>query len=193
MRMKPFRRTFTTRLLSTQSPPPGNPIEFSADLREFGGEGLAYRCLIFREDGHTISYQPPAGWICTLVGKHLYLKPRDQNFAAAEIKAIPRPALQPLDEAVAAAALVQQVLANVPAGSLDRFVVKQESNPVSINNYPSFEVIVSYEALAATFKRSVLFLNTPANQIIFKFTAREDIFEALYQVFRNSILTWEWH
>lgn len=190
--MKPLRHIVTALPLGLRPPPPQDTIEFSADLREFGSAGLAYRCLIFRDDGQTISYQPPADWRCTLVGKHLYLKPHDQNFAAAEIKAIPRSALQPFDEAVAAA-LVQQVLTNVPAGSLDRFVVKQEPNPVSINNYPSFEVIVSYEALGDNFKRSVLFLNTPANQIIFKFTAREDIFDALYHAFRNSILTWESH
>jgi hypothetical protein len=190
--MKPLCHIVTALPLGMRSAAPQNTIEFSADLREFGSEGLDYRCLIFRDDEHMISYQPPAGWICSLVGKHLYLKPHDQNFAAAEIKAVPRPALQPFDEAVTVA-LVQQVLANVPAGSLDRFVVKQESDPISINNYRSFEVVVSYEALGKTFERSVLFLNTPANQIIFKFTARKDIFDDLYQAFHNSILTWEWH
>jgi hypothetical protein len=184
--------SFKALFLSTPSSSPGNAIEFSTDLKKFVSEGLVCQCLIFRDDARTIYYQPPDGWICTLIGKHLYLKPPNQNFAAAEIKAIPLPALRALDD-MATAALVREVLSTVPAGSQERWLVKQELNPVALDNNESFEVIVSYEAPGATFQRSVLFVNAPANQLIFKFTARADIFDDLYCAFRNSILTWEWH
>jgi hypothetical protein len=190
--MKMFRRSFTARLLD---PPPtavGNEIEFSANLEEFGSQGLAYRCLIFKDAQRTISYQPPSAWICALVGKHLYLKPPNQNFAAAEIKAVPLVASQSFDKIITAA-LTEQVLANVPEGTLNKILVKEEMDTVSLNNHQSYEVTVSYEALSQTFRRSVLFINTPANRIVFKFTAREGSFDALHQAFRNSILTWEWH
>jgi hypothetical protein len=190
--MKLLRQSFTARLLEPSPVSAGKEIEFSANLQEFDSQGLAYRCLIFKDAGRIVCYQPPSGWICTLVGKHLYLKPPNQNFAAAEIKAVPLIASQPVDKIIAAA-LTEQVLTHVPEGAEDILLVKEELNPVSLNHHRSYEVIVSYAALRQKFQRSVIFLNTPANRIVFKFTAREDIFDALYQAFRNSISTWEWH
>lgn len=190
--MKMFRRSFTARLLDASPTALGNEIEFSANLQEFGSQGLAYRRLIFKDAQHTISYQPPPGWICALVGKHLYLKPPNQNFAAAQIKAVPLIASQPFDKIITAA-LTEQVLASLPEGTLNHVLLKEEMDTVSLNNHQSYEVTVSYEALGQTFRRSVLFINTPANRIVFKFTAREVSFDALHQAFRNSILTWEWH
>lgn len=189
--MKLLHRSFTARLLEPSPVPAGTEIEFSANLQEFDGEGGAGRGLIFKDAGRIICYQPPSGWICTLVGKHLYLKPPNQNFAAAEIKAVPLIASQAVDKIIAAA-LTEQVLTHVPEGAENVLLVREEMNPVSLDHYQSYEVIVSYAALRQKFQRSVIFLNTPANRFVFKFTAREDIFDALYQAFRNSISTWEW-
>jgi hypothetical protein len=189
--MKLLRQSFTARLLEPSPASAGKEIQFSANLQEFGGQGLAYRCLIFKDAGRIICYQPPSGWICTLVGKHLYLKPPNQNFAAAEIKAVRLIASQPVDKIIAAA-LTEQVLTQVPEGAEDTLLVKEELDPGSLGDHQSYEVIVSYAALRQKFQRSVLFLNTPANRIVFKFTARQDIFDMLYRAFRKSILSWEW-
>lgn len=189
--MKLLQKSFTARLLEPPPAPAGKEIEFSAALQEFGSPGLTYRCLVFKDAGRTICYQPPSGWICTLVGKHLYLKPPNQNFAAAEIKAVPLIASQPVDKIIAAA-LTKQVLTQVPEGAEDTLLVKEELDPVSVGNHQSYEVIVSYAALRQKLRRSVIFLNTPAHRIIFKFTARQDIFDILYRAFRKSILSWEW-
>lgn len=191
--MKLLHQSFTARLLEPSPVPAAKEIEFSANLQEFGTQDdLAYHCLIFKDAGRIICYQPPSGWICTIVGKHLYLKPPNQNFAAAEIKAVPLIASQPVDKIIAAA-LTKQVLTQVPEGAADTVLVKEGMDPVSLGPHQSYEVIVSYAALRQKFQRGVIFLNTPINRIVFKFTAREDIFDALYQAFRNSISTWEWH
>lgn len=190
--MKLLRKSFTARLLEPPPVPVRKEIEFSANLQEFDSQGLACRCLIFKDAERIICYQPPSGWICTIVGKHLYLKPPNQNFAAAEIKAVPLIASQPVDKIIAAA-LTEQVLTHVPEGAEDTLLVKEELNPVSLDDHQSYEVIVSYVALRHKFQRSVIFLNTPANRIVFKLTARHDIFDALYRAFRESILSWEWH
>lgn len=71
-------------------------------------------------------------------------------------------------------------------------LVRQEQNPILLNNNQSFEVVVSYKGLGDNFERSVLFVNTPTNQLVFKLTARKSDFDALYRAFRASISSWEW-
>ncbi|MEY2541402.1 MAG: hypothetical protein QOI22_1004 [Verrucomicrobiota bacterium] len=190
--MKTLLPTLLALFLAAQLVTAGNAIEFSADTTEFTGEGVVYRRLTFKEDKQTISYLPPQGWNCTLIGKNLHLRPVDKNFAAAEIEAISLPAPAPFnDETIAA--LSEQVVNAAPPGSGSPTLLKQERNPVLLNNNQSFEVLASYRLLGDTFQRSVLFVNTPTNQIVFKLTARKTDFDALYRAFRCSVLSWEWH
>ena len=189
--MKTIRHIVLALVLSAELAAAGSTIEFSADLKEFMGEGVGYHRLTFTDDKRTIFYQPPPKWTCSLMGKSLHLRPTDANFAAAEIEAIPLAGPQSID-AAASEAFTQQVLSTLPPGSQQAEVVKQEQNPVPLNNNPTFEVIVSYKAIGDPFQRSVLFLNTPANQVVFKLTAKKADFDALYRAFRRSIATWEW-
>ena len=190
--MKTFLQPFFALLLGASLAVAGNPIEFSADLKEFKGEGgITYNRLTFKDDKQTIDFIPPKGWNCTLSGKNLHLRPADKNFAAAEIEAIPLLAApKPLDE-TAIAALAQQVLAALPPESQQATIVKQEQNPF-LGNHEGFEVTASYKALGDTFQRSVLFVNTPTNQIVFKLTAKKSDFETLHRAFRGSISSWVW-
>ena len=169
----------------------GSPIEFSEVVRDYMGEGILYHRLVFNEDKRQIFYQLPKGWRCAVTGKSLQLTPPNTSFAGAQIESIPLPAPQPITQAMAPA-LTQQVVDALPPASQHVSVVKQEQNPILLNNNPSFEVLVSYSILGDTFERGVLFVNTPTNQIVFKFTARKSEFDALYRAFRSSILTWEW-
>jgi len=169
----------------------GNAIEFSADLKEFTGEGIVYHRLIFKDNEQSIYFQPPPGWACTLIGKSLHLRPSDKNFAVAEINSAALTAPQPFTEATTQA-LAQEVLTNLPPASQQAALVRQEQNPILLNNNQSFEVVVSYKGLGDNFERSVLFVNTPTNQLVFRLTARKSDFDALYRAFRSSISSWEW-
>jgi hypothetical protein len=190
--MKGLRQTLLALFLGAQLVTAGNAIEFSADLKEFTGEGVIYRRLTFRDDQRTISYLPPPGWNCSLIGKNLHLRPVDKNFAAAEIESVALDKPTVLDDSAIAAG-TERVLNTLPPGSQPATLIKQETNPLPFNNSTSYEVVISYKASGDTFQRGVLFVNTPASQLIFKLTAKKADFDALYRAFRTSIATWEWH
>jgi hypothetical protein len=185
--MRTLLPAFLALFLTAQFSIAGNPIEFSADVQEFTGEGIVYRRLSFKDDKRTISYLPPQGWTCSLRGNSLRLVPPDKNFAEAQIESLPLEKPKPMDDA-AVAALTQEVLDALPHGSQQATVVKQEQNPM-LNNNPGFELVVSYKASGEAFERGIIFVNTPANQLIFKFTARKSDFDPLYRAFRSSVFT----
>ena len=176
--------------LTAQFVTAGNPIRFSADITEFTGEGVVYRRLTFKEDKHTISYLLPQGWACSLNDNVLRLTPPEKSFAEGQIQSVALDTPKLMDE-TAIAALTQNVLTALPPDSQQTTVVKQEQNPMLGNN-PGFELVVSYKVLGDTFQRGVIFVNTPANQLVFKFTARKSDFDPLYRAFRSSVFTWEW-
>ena len=71
-------------------------------------------------------------------------------------------------------------------------ITKSEQNPVLLNSNLSYEIAVSYKTMGSVFQRSVLFVNAPGTQLIFKLSARKSDFDRLYSVFRSSVLTWQW-
>jgi len=189
--MKVHRKTILLFLSLTPLIALGNPIEFSADLQDFTGEGIVYHRLVFKEGKRTIWYQPPLDWRCSLNGNILRLAPPEKTFAEAEIAALPldKPAAF---NAVDVDALTKKVLAEVPPASQQPELVRQQENPIPFSGNPSVEIVVSYKLLGDTFQRSVLFVNTPANQLVFKFSARKGDFDKLYTAFRGSVSTWQW-
>ena len=57
---------------------------------------------------------------------------------------------------------------------------------------PSVQFVISYVTLGQTFQRSVIFINTPDTQLVFRLTAPKADFNALDDVFRRSISSWQW-
>ena len=169
----------------------GNLVEFSAALQAFTGEGITYHRLVFKDDKRVIYYLPPNGWKCNASETQLTMTPADRPFAEGKIVSTSLDKPVALDERTVAA-FKDEVLAALPPGSQHATVVNQEQNAILLNNNPTTEVIVSYEAFGQSFQRSVLLVNTPANQIRFQFTARKSDFDKLYGTFRASVVTWEW-
>ena len=169
----------------------GNLVKFSAALQDFEGEGITYHRLVFNDGKRVVYYQPPRGWKCNASDNLLTLTPADRTFTEAKILSVAVDSPVALDDR-AADAFKQQVLASLPDGSRNAAVVKQEQNGMMLNNNPMLEVIVSYDVYGQSFRRTVFLLNTPTNQIRFQFTARKADFDALYNMFRASVVTWEW-
>ena len=169
----------------------GNSIEFSVREQKFTSEGMNYRRLVFKDDKQLIFYQPPNRWSCRVTDNQLCLLPPERPMCEGRIESSPAPQPAAGNEN-AAAAFAQQVLAALPSGSRRATIIKQEENGLLVNGYPTFEVIVSYEAFGQSFRRSVLQVNAPANQIRFQFTSGKSDFDLLYRPFRSSILSWEW-
>ena len=189
--MKMLLLAFFALFLTARFSIAGNPIEFSADTTEFTGEGIIYHRLTFKDDKRIVFYQLPQGWTCSLNGNALRLTPPGKSFAEAQIESIPFDKPMPLDDTTTAA-LTQRFLSTMPPESQQVALVKQEQDPVPFSNNRNFEVVASYKLLGDTFQRSILFVNTSENQIVFKLTARKSDFDALYRVFRASIGSWQW-
>jgi hypothetical protein len=157
---------------------------------EYVAEGITFQRLIFKQaDNTSLSYQPPRGWTCRGGGDRLYLTPAEGTRAEASIQALPLAAPQTLDEKTGAF-LREQFLNSLPPGSQLIKLLKEERNPVVLDNKLSYAVAASYQVIGETFVRSTLFINLADTQLRFTINARQSDFETLHQDFRRSIFSW---
>ena len=88
--------------------------------------------------------------------------------------------------------LAEAVLRDAPEASQAAKLVSEQANAVTIGSNPSHEFVISYQTLGRTFVRSVIYVKTPAVQLIFRFTAPKDDFAVLNSLFRGSLASWQW-
>lgn len=189
--MKPSAKSLLPLLLLVQVAMAGNAVKFSASPQEFAGEGVIYRRLVFADNDRTVFYIPPAKWKPFLSDNQLRLTVPEKNGAEGAIESTGFDKPVPLDDN-AVALLTDQVLKKLPADARNAVVTKQQLNALPFNNNPTLEVVVSYTYFGQPFQRAVVFVYTPANQIVFKFTAPKTDFDTLYRAFRSSVGTWDW-
>jgi hypothetical protein len=166
-------------------------VDLTPTPEEYKAQGLTYQQLIFKDDQQKVSYDLPHGWSYRFDSGRILLIPTDTAFAEASVEAAPLPKPQPFDRATMER-LSQQVLTTLPPSSDAITIIKSEQNPVLLNSNPSYEIVVSYKTMGSVFQRSVLFINVPGTQLIFKLSARKSDFDRLYSLFRASVLTWQW-
>jgi hypothetical protein len=70
-------------------------------------------------------------------------------------------------------------------------VVSRLANPVILYQNLSYEFVVSYQTLGKLFQRSVIFVNCPDKQLVFRFSAPKPVFDSLNMAFRRSIYSWQ--
>jgi hypothetical protein len=189
--MKAFVTFLLAAMMIIRGVMAGNAVKFSASPQEFAGEGIIYHRLVFSDNERTVYYIPPNQWKPYLADNQLRLSVPGKNAADARIESsgLDKPA--PLD-GKAVDLLTQQVVQTLPNGATSPTVLKQELNALPFNNNPTIEVIIAYKYFGQPFQRAAVFVNTPANQIVFRFTAAKADFDALYRTFRSSIGTWDW-
>lgn len=166
-------------------------IDFTPSINEYTGEGIVYRKVTFKNDEGSIVYLPPNGWHIRGGKDQAQLTPPRTKFGEAIIQARPLPSPQPFDDATAQA-LERQVLQQAPPNSQGVEILKREQNPVLMNQYLSFEVVIAYQTLGYAFQRSVLFIHSPNAELIFQFSAPKAEFAAFNDAFHRSIGTWQW-
>ena len=166
-------------------------IDLAPTPHEYTCEGFTFTELLFKDGKRQINYLLPNQWSYRAAGNGVLLTPPKSVNADAVILATPLAKPEVLDEKAMAAAR-ERFLSSLPSGSQMIKVVQEEQNPVLLDNKPSYEVIVSYQIMGETFLRSQLFTNNGDTQVSFRFTARKVDFEKLHQVFRGSILSWQW-
>ena len=166
-------------------------IEFSATEQERALEGIKYKLLFFKDNGKTISYEPPRGWSVSGGGGGLKMTPPALVQAQGEIAQSPLAAPQPLDAEVMKA-LQQKALASVPPGGEKVVVVSEGKTPITVNGHETYAVIISYQAFGQEFLMDMVYLNLPETQVCFRATARKQDFEKVDGAVRSSILSWQW-
>jgi hypothetical protein len=165
-------------------------IDFTPTLSRYYSEGAEYSSVSFKEDRQTISMGVPRLWSCRGDASRLQFLPPDQNFAEGVVQAVPAKGAQPFDEATVKA-LEAQVMGTLPPGSQGATVISRTANPVILYQNLSYEFVVSYQTLGQLFQRSVIFVNCPDKQLVFRFSAPKPVFENLNKAFRRSIYSWQ--
>ncbi len=154
-------------------------------------EGIVFPQLVFQQNGHAITYEPPRGWSVTGDGATLKLTPPDVSQAQAVMEQSPLPAPQFFDPALTQR-LQQMVLGSLPGGAANVALVSEEKNPLQIGQHETYAVTVSYNFYGQDFLMSVLFANLPDTQLRFRTVARKADFEKVHRAFRASLYTLGW-
>jgi len=158
---------------------------------EYRAEGITIQQLIFIDDKRKVTYEPPRHWSWRGGADWLQLTPAGTMFAEASIRARPLAVPQLLDGNTMLL-LKEKFLNSLPPGSQKINLLKEEQNPVVLDNKLSYAVTASYQVIGETFVRTALFVNLADTQLCFTMTARQNDFEKLNQSFRTSILSWHW-
>ena len=165
-------------------------INFTPTLNRYYSEGAEYSSVSFQEEKQIISMEVPRLWSCHGDASRLQFMPPGQSFAEGVVQAAPAKGAQPFNE-VTVKALEAQVMGTLPPGSQGATVISRIENPVILYQNLSYEFVVSYQTLGQSFQRSVIFVNCPDKQLVFRFSAPKPVFDNLNQAFRRSIYSWQ--
>ncbi len=154
-------------------------------------EGIVFKQVVFHQDGHAITYEPPRGWTYTGDAAGLKLSPPNVSQAQAAIEQSPLPAPQVFDEATRKQ-LQEKVLGALPNGSEKIAFVSEEINPIRIKQHDTYVVTVSYDYYGEAYETSVLFANLDDTQLRFRTVARKADFEEVRRAFRASLFSLDW-
>ena len=154
-------------------------------------DGAKLTELAFSDGGSkSVTYKPPHGWECTGTSNQLTLRPPKAHQAQAIISKAPLPDPAEFNEKITQK-LVDEAVAGVPKGSLNVTVVSREKNPLMIDGKETFLVVMSYNFYNEIYRRSILFLNRPGEQIRFQLTCHQADFDQLQKAFLRSHYTWQ--
>ena len=164
-------------------------IDFTPTINRYYSHGGEYSSVSFKDDKQNISMEVPRKWTCRGDASRLQFSPPDQGFAEGVVQAAPPMRTRVFDEATVKA-LEAQVIDSVPSESQGVTLISRLENPVILNQNLSYEFVVSYQTLGQTFHRSVIFVNCPEAQLIFRFTAPKAAFANLNSAFNRSVSSW---
>ncbi len=185
-------RTLLTAALSCSFllPCAAGPIDFTPTKGQRVLENVAFPQLIFHQDGHSITYEPPRNWTFTSSATQLKLTPNISQ-AQATIEQVALSGPQLFDEA-AVVPLRQVVLGSIPGDAKEAKVVAEEQNPVPINRQPSYAITVNYNYYGQDYMVSIFFANLGDTQLRARLVARKTDFEGLQRAFRGSLFSLHW-
>ena len=164
-------------------------IDFTPTVNRYLSYGEEYSTVSFKDAKRSISMEVPRKWTCRGDAGRLRFLPPDENFAEGVVESAPPMRTRVFDDATVKA-LEAQVINGVPPGSQGVTLIGRLENPVILNQNLSYEFVLSYQTLGQTFHRSVIFVNCPEAQLIFRFTAPQKSFANLNSAFNRSVCSW---
>jgi hypothetical protein len=169
----------------------GASIDFTPAVNQYQSEGAQYSSVNFKDEKRSVSIILPRQWTCHGESSRLQMTPPKQSFAEGVLQSVPTKGSRRFDETTLKI-LEQQVVSTLPAGSQGVTMVSQQENTIMLGQNLSYEFVVSYKTLGQDFRRSVIFVNCPDQQLVFRFSAPTAAFENLNKAFRQSLCSWQW-
>ena len=164
-------------------------IDFTPTVREYTAGGFSHRELTFKSDKGTITFAPPAKWDVRGTGDRLRMSPPDKDFVEVSIQTL-SPAVPLTFDDASLPVLEQQALREVPPAAQSVQISSRAANTIVMGPNPSFEFVVSYQALGQHFQKSVIFVGGPAPLLV-RFTAPKTDYPKFNGEFRQSLFTWQ--
>ena len=165
-------------------------LDLNPTLTEYTAEGITFKQLVFKGDSKKVTYELPSQWGYRKSGDSIKLMPPNNSNADIAIQTTPLSAPQPFDEKGMAAAR-EHFLRGVPPGSQMLKLLSELQDTIPFRGGANYEITASYRVLGEAFIRRAIYINLPDTQLIFRLSARQSEFEALYRTFRTSILSWQ--
>lgn len=167
-------------------------LDLNPALQEYTAEGITFRQLCFKDGERTVKYEVPNGWAYVALGAQLRLTPAKFERAFALLSAAPGATAQQFD-AKAVEAAQKAFAASLPPTAQDVKILAEELNPLVLNGgVNTYEITATYKVSGDALITSVLFANAAEAQLNFRLTARKADFAKLHNVFRSSLLSWQW-
>ncbi len=167
-------------------------IDFTPTTGERTLEGIVFKQLIFHQDGHPITYEPPRGWTYFGEAGRLRLTPKDFGQAQAQITQAALAEPQAFDDSTKKV-LQTQVLGSIPQGAQNAVVVTDEVDSLNINGRQAYVVTVGYTQSGQDYRLSVIFMNVEKTQLQFRVIAGKKDFQQVSRLFRGSLFSLQWH
>jgi len=166
-------------------------IDFNGGTSERVLDGIKFPQLVFRENGHRVTYEQPRGWTVRAETGRIQFTPPGATQAQAEIDQSPLPAPLTFDDETIKA-LQEKALAALPPGSQNGKVETELKSPVMKKDHDTYAVTLSYKLNGQDFMTDVLYLILPDTLVRFRVSARKADFDKLYPPFRASVISWQW-
>jgi hypothetical protein len=184
-------RIVTTAVLAAFALPAARALDLTPISAKKDLEGVQIPIVEFKDHGRTARYRPPLDWEYSGSAKRLSLFPANAPQASVEVTLAAVPDESMFSEK-GIESLRNEVLSGLPRGSEDLRIVGENRNTVILERNESYEIVAEYKLSASRFKRSVIFLNLPGEQVRFQITAPPKDFDAVREEFRASMYSWEW-
>jgi hypothetical protein len=154
-------------------------------------EDAKVRQIVFHDGAREITYQPPRGWTFCGDSNSVVFSIPEHPQAKAFIRSAARLRIPAFDDKAAKLFHDNPALLQLPRGAKDVRITALAINPLVMDSHPTLEVQVSYSFFGQACARSILLVNRNGAELSFTLDCGAPDFQALHQIFRASLYSFE--